>query len=266
METLLDRTFWLGVLSSMVAAWFLWLLARLLNIRIPRPTRWLWATLFRDAHVVITQIPGNYDVQLKTGKQPPLTPIGDALALSELLHHADSNFRAKLTLSYIFDDADWNRIRAKNLIIIGGPKYNVAAREVLSKLENNLKYQTARLQVPRDQWQREDLNLKKFVLNPNEDVGVKEYGLSTSDTVDYASVVWARNPFNQDARILVVNGLTTLSTLAAMRWLVSAWGWSWVHNMIGGQGVQIMLTCNAIDPITVTTQRPVSISRISARR
>jgi len=186
--------------------------------------------------------------------QPPLTPIGDAIALAELSLFTRTQLRGTLTLDYIFDVADWNRIKAKNLIIIGGPKYNDACTEALLKIDRTIPYQFARIRVSKEQWRLDDIEFKKFVgqaENADRDSHLK---VTCLDTSDFSTVLWLRNPYDQRKQILLVGGLSTLSTTAAMRWLLRQRGWSWLWYWLKYDGFQVLLSCEVVDPITVTKE------------
>lgn len=135
---------------------------------------------------------------------------GDLAALTELMSLVRDHFKSTRQVSVQTYQArfDENRNRNKNLIIIGGGKYNRVYREMISALNPPLHF----FDTPNQSFQ--DIR--------NADRSIRylpKYSLNGAVSYDIGLIVSAPNPFSSRERVVIVAGSHTYGSLAAMMFL-----------------------------------------------
>jgi hypothetical protein len=109
---------------------------------------------------------------------------------------------------------------SKDLIIIGGPKYNLASKLILSKLHENklVPFQFARIVL-----QEPDTgdSLKRFIRVFDRIPSERTECLISNDHeyFDTGTVIYTKNPYSVKGRVLLFAGMSSFSTLIASYFL-----------------------------------------------
>lgn len=212
------------------------------------PRHLFWNRFKKDLQILISEVPNKYDPSVRPGAQPPLTPIGDAIALSQLLHFLRTETESGLKVSSVQSVVEFDRIKDHNLLIIGGPKYNTPCSLLLTQLDPHLPYQYMRLVSPQRR-RAEDSHLKRFHSRVN---GQPDLTCSPHDDIDFGMILVCRNPYNHDAFVICAGGLSTLSTIACAKWLTKMSLHDTIKARQAGTGLQIIVKCRSVDAARVT--------------
>lgn len=209
----------IGIVSSLLASAITYVLVVLFRFRLPSVSHILfWRHFAEDLVVLISEMQHDYDPRARRdAEQPPLTPLGDAVTLADFLRFLKRRLKAEPTVVSVQNQDAFEAYKHRNLLVIGGPKYNYGAQALLLELDARLPYQFRRLRpLVTEPYQADDPHLKKFV-------GVTEhaavYESDPDNNADFGCVVMAENPYNEKRRVLIVGGLSTLATIGAGEWL-----------------------------------------------
>ena len=244
-----------NLIASLIAAIVTYVAVAVFRLRIPSFARILfWRKFVQDFVIVVSEVPGVYDPDAKTGVQPPLTPIGDALVLGEFLKMFRSDLRLDPLVVSAPSHASLDGIRHRNLLIIGGPKYNVAAEECLSELDELLPYQFRRLRPRVGKRELIDSDMKKFVGRAD----LPELVQDATQERDYGAVVMATNPFDHDKKVLIVAGLSNISTTAPFHWMLRQRARFWIRAARSG-GFEAVVRCRNMSPTRVSNVEVVHL-------
>ncbi len=245
-----EDPFVLNVTASVVGALVVYILVAVFNIRIPPlSVLFFWAGYSRELVIVISEVTVKYDPTYRPGKQPQLTPIGDAIVLADFLHY----FREKLgktpKVLSVHNISEFDAIKDQNMLLIGGPKYNIACNQFLTEIDNELEYQFKRIRVPSERRRANDPELKMLVSRAGQD---KDFICDGSNECDYGMVVVRQNPYAKNKTIITVGGLSPMSTIAAANWIRRASFIKWLIKVKLSNGFQAILRCRAVDTVRVS--------------
>ncbi|HEY0738264.1 MAG TPA: hypothetical protein VGD69_25325 [Herpetosiphonaceae bacterium] len=257
-----------SIVSSIVAAIITYIVIAVFRIRPPRLSNVLfWKKFSKDLIIVVSEVPIEYDPQVRGGSQPQLTPICDAMTLADFLNYFRSECKSNPQIVSINDKNDFDVIKDHNLLIIGGPKYNIAALEFLKEIDTELVYQFKRI---RDLSERKtnDSELKSFVSNSPEHQTVY---CRADDEIDYGCVVLRNSPYVSGKLVMIVGGLSTLATLAAANWIRTRRFYFWLRSWRASKGFQAIIKCRSIDRVKVSNievffERAFTVLRHQPRR
>ena len=232
-----------SLIASLCASALTYMVVAVFKIRIPSAANILfWRSFVRGLVITISEVPLPYDPPMRAGEQSPLTPMGDALALGEVVRLMRAHrYPAPEVVSAQSSQA-LDRVKHQNLLIIGGPKYNFAAQQCLTQLDNILPYQFRRLR-PKQQAKRtiRDVDLKRFVGSSD----LPDVVPDASQDLDFGMALLARNPYNDDKQVLIIGGLSGLSTLAAFLWLQKSRPIFWLR-LRRRKGFQAIVQCRSV--------------------
>lgn len=243
-----DAGFAPGVAASLAAGVLTLVVSAAFRVRLPRVSNSLfWKGFSRDLVIVVSEVPTEYDPNVRPGQQPQLTPICDAIVLGDFLHFLRAAFKAEPEVVSLPQESDFDRIKHRNVLIVGGPKYNLACMSFLKEIDSELPYQFKRIRV---QGQRvsNDPDLKQFVSNESD---LPPLGCNSADEWDFGCVVLRKGLFQADRSVLVVAGLSTLATLGAANWIRSRRFPFWIRNSVGSSGFEIIVKCRTLSAVRV---------------
>jgi len=240
--------FTIGVASSLVASAVTYLATVVYRLRLPHlSTLVLWRRMRTNMVIVPSAIEASLDPQPTAGRRYSLIPLAEARALVETLENVSLRVRANPPMSSVETEDDFRALKGKNLIVVGGPRFNAACRFLLVRLGPRLRFQFRRLidtSIPQD-----DPSLKRFVDRSREPISLE---LPQAGDREYGMLVFVRNPFQPDSLVVCAAGLNQLSTLAAVRYAFKIRGWRLLRAFIRGDGVQFMLSCDVQDGQTLS--------------
>lgn len=238
-----------NIAASIVSAFITYIILAIFHIRLPLFSNYLfWKSFSKDLVVVISEVPIDYDPLVRIGTQPQLTPICDAMVLADFLNFLRSECKSNPQIVSVNGKADFDIIKDHNLLIIGGPKYNIAAFEFLKEIDKELIYQFRRIREP-EPTTPIDPNLKCFASSSNDYYNIQ---CRSDDEFDYGMVVLRKSPYISGKHVLVVGGLSTLATLAAANWLRTRKFYFWLNSQRKYPGFQAVIKCRSIDRVKVS--------------
>jgi hypothetical protein len=243
----------INLAASILASVATYIAVVVFRLRIPSAAYLLfWRNFAKDLVVVISEISTAYDPAVRRGAQPPLTPIGDAIVLGDFLRTFRKRLRADPAVVSVQDSDSFDRLKHRNLLIIGGPKYNFAAQACLEELDESLPYQFRRLRPKTPNRQVEDPEMKRFV-GRDRSVG-PDIVLVPERDLDYGCAVMSKNPYNDQRKVFIVAGLSNLSTMGVSEWLRRGRPLFWIRTFMT-KGFEVIVECRDIGPTRVSNVR-----------
>jgi hypothetical protein len=253
-----DASFAPGIASSLAASALTLILSIVFKVRPPRISNLLfWKAFSKDLVIVISEVPTAYDPDVRPGQQPQLTPMCDAIALGDFLHYFRGTFKTEPEVVSIAEESDFDRIKHRNVLVIGGPKYNLACVALLKEIDSELPYQFKRFRVQSERIIR-DPDLKQFVSN---EADLPPLACLANDEWDFGSVVLRKGLFQSNRSVLVVAGLSTLATLGSANWIRSRRFPFWIRNGLSSRGFEVIIKCR-----TLSSVRVAQVSEVFSRR
>lgn len=171
--------------------------------------------IFRRMESEITIFPSKVEMSdLDPYKSGTLSiPLGDALALSKVLFII-TGLRKKNKKDYFIvnNPNTWDRNKLDNLIIIGGPMYNQAARCILKEISSKLPYQFKR--VIDENYNDVDIKYKSLICQRNKGIQIS---VTEHLDNDYGTLIVVRNPYNIKKWVILIAGLSPTSTYGAIK-------------------------------------------------
>ncbi len=177
-----------------VARWFL-------VRRLPARRTWRFESA-RDLLIVVSS-----SAVVHTGVyQRPVTGIGQVRALAILSPLLRRAYRDADLQRVLLSDEVASHELDNNLLVIGGPKTNAVAKELLDRLAPRLPFTVAGNVITWDKTSYDGPAADDVVLH------------------DFGYVVRAAHPLHPDRRVVIVAGSHTFGTAAAARWLADNGG------------------------------------------
>jgi hypothetical protein len=245
----MNTEFALGVAASIVASALTYLATAVFKLRLPTfATYFFWRKFSKQTVLLISEVPIPYDPKLIKGSAPPLTPMGDAVSLLRIVDFLTYRIRGTTDIVSAPTEDQFLSLRSKNLVIVGGPKYNTAAAQVLSELGPSLPYQFKRMVTPAAR-SVDDGEMKRIVAcRP----GLTDIVMLFDDEYDYGMIIVAKSPYATGRYVVVAAGLGTHGSLAATTYLLEARGLDLMRALWNPSGLQLIVRGRAIDPMRVS--------------
>lgn len=238
-----------NITASIVSAILTYIVLSIFRIRFPRLSDILfWKKFSQKLIIVISEVPIEFEPLTRVGAQPQLTPICDAMALADFLNFFRSQCKANPQIVSVNSKADFDLIKDNNLLIIGGPKYNIAALEFLKEIDGELIYQFKRIRQ-QYQLQANDPDLKFFVSNDPQHPNLQ---CKSDDEIDYGTIIIHNSPYVSAKKIVLIAGLSTLSSLAGANWIRARPFHFWLKLHWQHRGLQAIIRCRSIDRVKVS--------------
>jgi hypothetical protein len=238
-----------NIIASIVSAILTYIILAIFRIRIPNLSNILfWKSFSKKLIIVISEVPIEFEPLTRVGAQPQLTPICDAMALADFLNFFRSECKANPQIVSVNSKSDFDLIKDNNLLIIGGPKYNIAALEFLKEIDSELIYQFKRIRQ-QYQFKANDPDLKFFVSNAPQYSNLQ---CKSDDEIDYGTIVIYNSPYVSAKKIVLIAGLSTLSSLAGANWIRTRPFHFWLRLNRQQKGAQIIIKCRSIDRVKVS--------------
>lgn len=245
----LNTNFIIGVLSSIVATIITYIATVFFRFRIPGlNSLFFWWPLSKRLYIIPSEFWDERDPYTRGGRHFVMVPLGEALALADLLNRFRVSFKASPKVVSVQSQQDFDLVKAENLILIGGPKYNLASKFFLTDIDSTLKFQFKRI-VAENIVDQLNINLKQFI---SRDSRFPNYSLASDGGHQYATVIIMRNPYNRNNFIVCLGGLNQMSTLAASRWITCLKGFVLLKALWRGSGLQAIIECDVTDNVSVT--------------
>lgn len=250
--------------TSVLAAAITYVLTVVFKVRIPLPLDMLvWRKLRKGAVLILSERESSGEPKVQIARSLGQVPVGEAIALSRIWEKLAKTKSTPPVFASVMTRLDWDAKKHENLLLIGGPKHNLATQYALTELNFRLQYQFKRLRDSQNT-PLDDITLKQF-LGPNgESVALTE----VSD-VEYGTILITKNPFNLSRILVCLAGLNQLSTLACTIWAtklspLSADYWRIVYLLAKKGNVQALISCRVTDNIRVTNIKCLKILPLKA--
>lgn len=117
-----------------------------------------------------------------------------------------------------------------------------------------LPYQFRRLRPETSERTVEDPELKRFVARTPETSFASEPGRD----IDYGCAILAPNPYNENRKVLILAGLTTLSTLGVSQWLQQGRPLMWIRARLL-DGFEAIVQCQNTGTTHVSNVRTAAL-------
>jgi hypothetical protein len=243
----------IGVISSLIASVITYTAIVAFRFRLPTVSRLVfWRSFSHDLVVLISEMEHRYDPDMRRGEQPPLTPLGDAITLADFLRYFKRRFKADPIVVSAQTPETFDRVKHQNLLVIGGPKYNFGAHSLLLDLDPRLPYQFRRLRpLESGPLAAVDPEMKRFV---GDSPDAPQFISDPARDRDYGCVIMAPNPYNEERKVLVVAGLSTLATLGASAWLQRTHPGLWFRAR--RRGFETIVSCRTSGITRVSHVKP----------
>lgn len=253
-----------GAAGSLLAAAITYFLAVVLHLRLPSPSSVLfWRRFTTNLRIVTSEIRAEQDPNRPKGRHFALAPIGEALSLAELFSYFRNSLRCTPQFVSVQSQQDFDQVKSHNLLIVGGPKFNHAAKCFLSDIDSKLDFQFQRLrdESPKVGPSDKDLEFsKKRLVSRSDKAG--SFDLSPDGKQEYGMLVICRSPYNRNKFVVCLSGLNQMSTLAATIAFLRLRGFTLVKFLLLHSGLQAIVSCQVTDNVAVTNVSVVALCPI----
>jgi hypothetical protein len=195
-----------NLLSDLIFFVIIAIITHLISVKIPFYKK---GFIFKKMKGNIMIIPPEIDITKLDpyNKKSTSIPLGDALALSKIFEVLNK-YKDKNELQ----PSNWeDNIKNQNLVFVGGPMYNIGTRYILENIEGKIHYQFKRI-VDKD-YNTIDIKFKSFIKKKHSGYDIK---IDKDLKVDYGTLIVIKNPWNSQKWIVLVAGLSPISTLGAI--------------------------------------------------
>jgi hypothetical protein len=168
------------------------------------PLKKIWGAYAEDRPRVIV---GRY-LENKQFEPTGFLGVGDAIAISEL-----RNLFTRLNgqdLEILYSDQVSGDVLKENLILVGGPEFNLITREVMDRLKTSIRFGNPRLN-----------EIAFHDTCDNRVLAPKVNSISGEVIKDYGLVVRAKNPFAPEKWVTVIAGSFGFGSWAGARYAAS---------------------------------------------
>jgi hypothetical protein len=234
------------VLISTVSGLLVYLATALLHLRLPDfSVRVFWKGYARRLAVVTSEV-------RKAGVEPPMRPgatpvrlmnVGEAMAAGELGHFFRSRCHCNPPVVSVRTSPDFDRITDRNLLLIGGPKDNLATRLFLQEIAPDLYYQFKRL-LPGMEGRVPERDLKVLV---GRSADYPDLTYDYQQAIQYATVIFRKGLYADGKDVLCIAGLGNTATFAAVDWILERPASFWLRVSRQPKGFQAVIRCRALD-------------------
>jgi len=245
--------FFVGVISSIVGAVIIYILSRVFIF-----SRFLTLRgrlLSANKGKVTIYIPSIENINEQwTGKFQNLSsvPLGDAMALDKIcnyLSYAKRPYVIHPGANYKYENS------GNDVICIGGPRHNQASREILNHLGSRIHYQFARMITKG--YESDGIDLKRFVDQKNNGSSIL---VPIDLETDYGTIISAKKHPEDSNRILIIAGMSPLSTWGAVQWMMNGSHLSQLFKRLSA--IQFMIKCSYKDEFNIQNMNLVSVHKV----
>src|SRR6185312_3087814 len=143
--------------------------------------------------------------------------------------------------------ADFDRVKDKNILILGGTKYNAPAKQFLQEIRGELFYIPKRLLD--NVANLTEHELKVFA---GRDAGYPDLTYDFQKEIQPATIILRKGLYAENRAVLLIAGIGQESTLAGVVWLLSRPFSFWIRAGRQCKGFQAMLTCRVLSQYKVS--------------
>lgn len=249
-----------NILLSLLSSLVTFLVAVIFRLRFPDVSILLfWKQFSHQLKIVASEVKLSFDPQLRAGEQPSLLLQGEVAGLGEILHFFRTKCKAIPQIVSLSDEADFDAVKDENLFIVGGPKYNRAARAFLQEISGELFYQFKRL-LQSERIKANDPQLKVLV---GKNAKYPNYTYDFHEEIQFASIIFRKNLYNSGKAVLFVGGLSNVSTLAGVTWILSRPFPFWLRARKQRKGFQAIIKCRVIGQVQASKIEVVFYQELS---
>lgn len=246
---------------STVSGFFLSLLAALLHIRLPNFSVLLfWKSYAKRMTVVPSEVhKATVEPQMRPGERSPLLLYGEVIALGDLLHFFRDQCKSDPPIASVQSTADFGRVKDRNLFLVGGPKYNLAAKHFLQEIAPELYYLPKRL-LHSGSMNVPDRGLKVFV---GKTADYPTFTYDFQQETQYATIILRKNLYKEGRDVLCAAGLSNTATFAAVDWILNRPVSFWLRVRKQPKGFQAIIKCRVLDQTKVSKLELVFFHELS---
>ncbi len=250
-----------GVFTAIVSGLLLSFLGALWHIRLPGLSVLLfWKSYTKGMRVVTSEVyKAAVEPQMRPGRRSALLLYGEVVALGDLLHFFRDRCKVDPQVASVRDTPDFDRIKDRNLFLVGGPKYNLAAKKFLQEVDPELYYQCKRLLPDRD-IHATDRDLKVFI---GRTADYPNFTYDLKQEIQYATIILRKDLYTAGKSVLCAAGLSNISTFAAVDWLLSRPPSFWFRVRRQQKGFQAIIKCRVLDHAKVSKLELVFFQELS---
>lgn len=232
-----------NILLSLLSSFIAYIIAMLFHARFPNLAAFFfWKPFSRKMDIVVSEVKIPFEPQMRSGQHPYLLPLGEVVAIGELLHFFRSQCKTDPPIVSARDEVDFDNIKANNLLILGGSKYNNAARLILQEISEELYYIPMRA-LQSEVVRSNDPELKVFMGKNND---YPNFTYTFQKDVQYATIIFRKDLYVVGKSVLVVAGLSSVSSLAGVNWVLSRPFSFWQRARKQRKGFQAIIKCRVI--------------------
>lgn len=240
---LLSKDTFHNIVLSLLCSFIAYLIAMLFHARFPNlAVLFFWKQFSRKLSIIPSEVKTPFDPQLRAGEWPSLLLRGEVAGLGEMLHFFRAHCKATPRILSLQNKAGFDAVKDRNLLIIGGPKYNMAAKDFLQEISSELPYQFKRL-LQHDRIKTNDPELKTFV---GRNANYPDYTYNFQEETQYATIIFRKNLYASGRDILFIGGLSSAATLAGITWTLSRPLHFWLQTRKQRKGFQALIKCRVI--------------------
>lgn len=240
---LLSRDTVNNILLSLISSFIAYLIATIFHARLPNVSVLLfWKRFSQGLTIVPSEVRTPFDPRLRAGEQLSLLLRGEVTGLGEILHFFRSQCKQSPHIVSLNDQTDFDALKDRNLFIVGGPKYNIAATAFMQEIADEVPYQFKRL-LQSDRRKVNDPALKVFV---GRNTHYPNYTYNFHEEIQYATIIFRKDLYASEKNVLLVAGLSHAATLAGITWILARPFPFWQRTRKQRKGFQALIKCRVI--------------------
>lgn len=250
-EMLFSKDMGVAVIGGLLAAFVIFISSTVFRLRFPNFADILFWKKFCDGMVIIvSEAQVEFDPQLRASPSNSVFLRSEVAATNNLLNFIRAHFHKEREVeggSTYFD-----KLKDKNLFIIGGPKYNEAAWRFLTEIKDELLYVPRRL-LPG----AEKLNEQEMKVFVGRDTKYPNLTCDFEHEIQPVMIVLRKDLYAEKKWVLLVAGLQQEGSLAGIEWLTTRPASFWWCAIRTQKGFQAMLQFRVINQYKVSNIKEV---------
>lgn len=256
-EMLLSRDVILAVVGALVSTFVIYICTVVLRFRLPDLAGTLFWDKFSDELMIVaSEVKTAYDPQIRAGDNSELFFPSEVTATNNLINFARSRYDQEPKL--ISGRSDFDRIKDKNLLILGGSKYNDVAGRFLNEIRNELFYIFRRLLPGAEKLSEHEL--KVFA---GRDANYPDLTYDFESETQPVTIILRKGLYAEGKSVLLVAGLRQEGSMAGIDWLITRPTSFWRRAAKAEKGFQAMIRCRVISQDKVSNIQTIFYQELS---
>ena len=258
-EMLFSRDVTLAVVGAMASTFIIYICTVVLHFRLPNLANLLFWKQFAEGLVIaVSEVKVSIEPQMRAGDEADtrLYFPSEVVATNKLLDFLRGGCRQEPQITS--SSADFDTMRDRNILIVGGSRYNEVARRFMQEIKGELFYVPRRLLGNAAKLAEHEL---RFFIG--RDASYPDFTYSFQEEAQPATVILRKDLYAEGQTVLLVAGISQESTLAGVTWVLSRPACFWMRVRRYRKGFQAIIRCRVISQYKVSNIREIFYQELS---